>query len=109
MPGDDDDDLLTLTKSYGASIENFKTVQTARLDDIETKMNRLGLTTGGPRNSNATVETKALATFIRNGGEAELKALSIGSDPDGGYLVAREESDFSARRAALRAVALWMR
>ena len=25
------------------------------------------------------------------------------------YLVAREESDFSARRAALRAVALWMR
>lgn len=83
----------------------------ARVDDVEAKANRIAL--GGGAASD--VETKAAADFARetgnqvnvadlraykaalygvNGplrkarpGDAEAKAMSVGSDPDGGYLV----------------------
>jgi len=82
-----------------------------RADEIEAKANRLALTGGGA----SDVETKAAAEFARQTGrqvsvedirgykaalygsagplrttrpgENEAKALSVGSDPDGGYLV----------------------
>jgi len=73
---------------------------TKRLDAIEAKGNRASLGMGG-EDSNpeaAAEERKALATFIRTGDETDLKAMSVGSDPDGGYLVSPVRSSGMQKR-----------
>jgi HK97 family phage major capsid protein len=60
---------------------------TARMDEIEVKGQRI--TTGKP-DGDVKVERKALADFCRTGDSealAEVKAMEVPSDPDGGYLV----------------------
>ena len=61
---------------------------TERMDDLEKIMAR----PGGPRTDSKdkgtlAAERKALAAFIRTGDESEMKTLSVGSNPDGGYTV----------------------
>jgi HK97 family phage major capsid protein len=73
----------------------------ARLDDerkereeLEAKINRMNM--GGTsqssndaakRSSALKLEHKALDTFIRSGDDTQMKAMSVGSDADGGYTV----------------------
>src|SRR5205823_1907209 len=55
------------------------------------KQNRAGLFGGSQSSGVSPTDRKALSnafrSFVRNGDESELKAMSVGSDPDGGYLV----------------------
>jgi HK97 family phage major capsid protein len=60
----------------------------ARLDGIEKRANRPPLSSGtGASSGDGAAEYKALSTFVRSGDETEMKALSAGSNVDGGYLV----------------------
>ena len=64
-----------------------------RLDKIEAKMNRPGGTKDDP--PEASVERKAFGAYLRLGNAApadELKALTVSSDPQGGYLAPAEMS-----------------
>ena len=65
----------------------------ARLDKLEAKMNRPA--GGGDPAPEATEERKAFGTYLRMGNNAptaELKALTVSSDPQGGYLAPAEMS-----------------
>lgn len=83
-----------LTEDYLSKInyalDNYK----ERLMRVETAMSRPGLAVSGmERNDTVLSEHKAaFCQYLRKGAESDLihleqKALSVGSDPDGGYLV----------------------
>ncbi len=99
------------TKSVGDAAK-----LTDRLDKIEAKVNRPG--NGNAANDNQTLETKARAdaftNYIRGGRESmsadEVKSLTVGDDPRGGYVAPPQIStelitlltQFSPVRAAAR-------
>lgn len=56
-----------------------------RLAELEKKANRPG--TGGDLSEKEAIEKKALATLLRTGLDAEIKAAASDSDPAGGYFV----------------------
>jgi HK97 family phage major capsid protein len=66
------------------------------VDTLAVKAQRLPLATGGPRAGTASLAHKAaFESYVRKGEasplrDLEAKALSAGSDPDGGYLVPEE-------------------
>lgn len=93
-------ELGVLIEKQANAIEAFKANLLDRLDDerkereeLEVRINRMGLSPSGDfgRGDKGAFakECKAIAAFIRSGGSdvGELKAHSIGSDPDGGYWV----------------------
>lgn len=55
-----------------------------RLDELETRNARPGATDNA---NDEETQRRALATFARNDDDTELRSLSVGSDPDGGFLV----------------------
>ncbi|MBP7705570.1 MAG: phage major capsid protein [Caulobacter sp.] len=57
-----------------------------RLDEAEKRANRPAAPGAKTAQAEADAEYKALSTFVRDGNDAELKAMSAGSDPDGGYV-----------------------
>lgn len=67
-----------------------------RLQRIETAQNRSVASAADAENENGKAAKAAFLKFMRKGdknlSEAEVKALSVGSDPDGGYLVSPEVS-----------------
>lgn len=73
----------------GSALDNYK----SRLDRIETAVSRPVLgETGEEYKSNHAEYSKSFRNYLRKGMDAGLealqtKALSVGSDPDGGYLV----------------------
>ncbi len=84
--------LAELTKSVGGRVESLETQLKAyqtQIDDIEMKANRQGLGLGGSSKSAEQPEEyrKALSTLVRTGDDTALKSMSVGSDPDGGYVV----------------------
>jgi len=90
--GGDFAELKTAIEGYTAEAKKHAdTVADMRreLDEIAKKQNRLVLNGagGGGEEKTDVAERKALSVFARTGDEAELKALSVGSDPDGGYVV----------------------
>ncbi|MDX2288557.1 MAG: phage major capsid protein [Hyphomicrobiaceae bacterium] len=77
--------------------------QQRRLDDLSLKAARPPLGGDGPRNGLGLQHKAAFDGYVRNGETGNLrgleaKALSVGSDPDGGYLVP-EETERSVNRA----------
>ncbi len=54
-----------------------------RIDGLETRVNRPSQTDD---KAAGELERKALASFARTNDDTELKSLSVGVDPDGGYL-----------------------
>lgn len=85
------DALAELAKSVGGRVEalesQFKAHQ-AHVEEIEKKAGRMGLGGGNSRTNEQPEEyRKALATLVRTGDDTELKSMSVGSDPDGGYVV----------------------
>jgi HK97 family phage major capsid protein len=104
--GADDDPVALVTKSLEdlqkAVDERLKKVEggaelkalTDRLADLEKKANRPG---GGGRNEDEEAATvrKAFGTYLRLGNQApveEVKALTVSSDPQAGYLAPAEMS-----------------
>jgi HK97 family phage major capsid protein len=88
----------TITELSDAFAE-FRKSLTNRVNDIEKRAERsfMAGSCGSPR-GDAIAERKALATFVRKGDERELKAMSVVSDPDGGYLVTPALSDTIQQR-----------
>lgn len=97
----DPEEIAGLISQQGDAIAAFrKHVDTSleaerkEREALEARINRGGLggghKTGG---GDVTVEHKALSKFARSGDESELKTNSVGSDPDGGYLVLPVMSD----------------
>lgn len=87
----DREELTTLAAELGRGFEEFKRAHVARVDEIEKRLARMasfggsaGMKAGGTVTSEAAA---ALGAFVRRGDEAELKAMAVGADPDGGYLV----------------------
>ncbi|MFO0389883.1 MAG: phage major capsid protein [Alphaproteobacteria bacterium] len=77
-------------ENISKSLDNYK----QRLDHIETAYNRplLGMEHSNVAPAQAGEYSKAFSNYLRKGMDAGLealqtKALSVGSDPDGGYLV----------------------
>jgi HK97 family phage major capsid protein len=90
-----DIEIKALLEQQGEAFASFKASVHERMDEIEAKANRLmlGGASSAPGAAASAAATKALATFVRKGDETELKAMSVGSDPDGGYLVTPSLSD----------------
>ncbi len=82
-------------------VENFTNVATKKLtrleadlaaerkerEELELRLGKMGLQSAGIGGRKAEPERKAMAAFVRTGDDTELKAMSVGSDPDGGYMV----------------------
>tara|TARA_R110002020_G_scaffold5179_4_gene21928 strand:- start:10765 stop:11982 length:1218 start_codon:yes stop_codon:yes gene_type:complete len=95
--GDDEDPVSIVTKSLEdlqkAVDERLKKVEGGtelkalmdRLAELEKKANRPG--GAADKNEAAEIERKALATLLRTGLDADIKAASSDSDPAGGYFV----------------------
>lgn len=95
--GDDEDPINIVTKSIEEMQktvdERLKKVEGGtelkalmdRLADLEKKANRPG--GAADQNEAAEIERKALATLLRTGLDADIKAASSDSDPAGGYFV----------------------
>lgn len=77
------DDRLKPIETKSADDAKFK----ARLDAMEAKFNRPGLTADND-NTDTKLETKAFADYLRNPNSVlvETKTLRVSSDPQGGYL-----------------------
>lgn len=76
----------TFAARYDAALEEER----AEREALELRLSRGGLEGGGGgggKSATAAIERKALAAYAKTGSEAELKAMSVGSDPDGGYVV----------------------
>lgn len=76
-------------------INTFLDETKSRLDLVETAVKRTGVPAA--ESGNPSEQSKAFNAFIRKGDgnltEMEKKALSVGSDPDGGYLVTPQMSN----------------
>lgn len=83
-------------KEIAAAVAEMQTTVSKRIDelekyaeDLEIKFNRRGL--GGETRTSAqdddAASLKALSVFVRAGDDRDLKTMSVGSDPDGGYVV----------------------
>jgi len=87
-------DIVTLIGAQNTEFRSFTERMNKRLEDekkeredLEARINRqggAGISTG---KGDQVAERKALNVFIRTDNDTELKALSVGSDPDGGYHV----------------------
>ncbi|MBR0993799.1 phage major capsid protein [Bradyrhizobium japonicum] len=96
-----EDAISELTEAATTALDQVKTLGD-RLDKIEARAGR----PGAPANDNFSVkaandndiaaEKKALADYVRH--NAEIKAMSVGSDPDGGYGVTPQLSADIHRR-----------
>lgn len=100
---EDEHDIMALLTLQSKAIDKFVAdtkAEVRRIDEIEKRMNRPGfLSVGGTASDPValTLERKAFSHYLRTGSDAELKgteadfsetkSLSIGSDPDGGYVV----------------------
>lgn len=86
-------DPLTIEKL--SKLDDALNETRARLDEMVVKSARPGLSATGPLTSAALQHKSAFDGYVRQGQEhglrtLETKALSVGSDPDGGYLVPDE-------------------
>ncbi|MFO1131166.1 MAG: phage major capsid protein [Hyphomicrobiales bacterium] len=86
-------ELKELIEKTGEGIDAFKKSMHAKIDnerkereELELRLQRGGRPLHG-KSAGSDDEHKALAVFARTGEDAELKTMSVGSDPDGGYIV----------------------
>lgn len=97
VKGEDEDPVATVTKSLTTlqeTVESRLKVIETKTDTLAAKVNRPGQqaveTKGEP-----TAETKAFAAYLRHGPNApadDIKALTVSSDPQGGFLAPAEMS-----------------
>jgi HK97 family phage major capsid protein len=73
------------------AFNSFKQTNDERLDQLEAKINRSALSgTGGTSEHGLTEARRALGSFAKTGALDARAAMSVGTDPDGGYVVAPE-------------------
>lgn len=87
---ENNDKLQEDVKQHGMATGEVKgLVETLqkKMDDIEVKMQRVNTAPGNGGSQERTAEVKAMITYMRKGDDAEIKALSMDSDPEGGYMI----------------------
>src|SRR4051812_44808484 len=97
-----DDALAALTGTTTKAIGDL----TQKLADMQRQTAKLEAKIGRPMTGGdysevknvLALESKALAKFIRTGDDTELKTMSVGSDPDGGYGVTAQLSTEIVKR-----------
>ena len=81
-------------KAYQEKSRAAEDVLQKRVDDIETKMNRLPIETAGQKTEAPSEETKAFEKWLRKGDKGvtpeEFKVLKISDSETGGYLAVAE-------------------
>ena len=87
------EDFATRHRAEVSKLKNDLDAERKERETLELRLNRPGAQPGAAGGRQLEAERKALGAFARTGSEAELKALSVGSDPDGGYLVTPALSD----------------
>lgn len=84
------DQLHEEVKQYGMATGEVKglveTLQ-AKMDEYELKSQRINTAPGAGGEAGQTAETKSMLDYMRKGTVPEVKALSMDSDPDGGYMI----------------------
>ncbi len=82
-------EIKSAIDGYHAAVDGRLDALQGRLERVETSFARgyRGEPVSGGRDAATVPEIRAFTRFLRSGNEAELKALSVGSDPDGGYTV----------------------
>jgi len=93
----------TITEQKLARIGDALDAQTRRLDEITLKSARPQIGRDGKTNATALDHKAAFEAYVRSGESAnlralEMKALSAGSNPDGGYLVPPEVETMIGQR-----------
>lgn len=91
----DPDDVRDAIEELTATVEKGLKGQADQHKELREEVEQLLLKSKRPGNNGAEhkggpgleAERKAVGTFARTGDETELKAMSSGSDPDGGYTV----------------------
>lgn len=78
--------------SFRKNIENTLAAERKEREGLELRLNRIGL--GGGNADGGVIDKQelkkigeAMRAYIKSGSVAEIKALSVGSDPEGGYTV----------------------
>ncbi|MBB4287505.1 phage major capsid protein [Roseospira goensis] len=94
---DDAPDLETRMGEFGDTLTSIKTTVEGmgkRLDRVEARAGRAGVSAGTETRSGVEVEHRALAALARGDDKPmiELRSMWSGSDPDGGYVVMPELS-----------------
>lgn len=88
-----------LTKNHLANINNALNEYKGRMDQMEAAISRPVFgASGNVKNGFVSEHSNAFSNYLRKGVEGDLcnletKALSVNSDPDGGYLVSPHMSD----------------
>jgi len=80
-------------KQYGMTTGEVKGLVEAlqkKMDNIEVKMQRVNTAPGAGTSEEMTDETKSMLNYMRKGIVPETKALSMDSDPDGGYMISEQ-------------------
>lgn len=87
-------EIKSLIEAQGDAFEAFRNrlddemkAERKEREDLEARINRMGMIDKSSEKSFNPAERKAIAAFVRKGDDSELKAMSVGSDPDGGYVV----------------------
>lgn len=101
-----DDRLTALEKNRGTAelqeklekMDNGIDGALKRLEKLETAANRT-VPVLETDDTKKKARNEALRKFLRDGNDVELKALSVGSNPDGGYLVLPELSNLIQAKA----------
>jgi HK97 family phage major capsid protein len=74
-----------------SAFTEFKNAHDQRLDQLEARINRSALSgLGGTSEHGLSEARKALGSFAKTGALDARAAMSVGTDPDGGYVVAPE-------------------
>lgn len=82
------DDMAGAASKRFDALEAKLAASEDRAERLETAFRRPGFGGDTESKGNATAEHKAFGRFLKIGDDSEIKALSAGSDPDGGYVVA---------------------
>lgn len=93
-------EVLRLVEEQGNAIVHFRDEVLSKIEaerkereELEARLNRGMIGSATTRRQDASAELKALALFAKTDDRSELKAMSVGSDPDGGYTVLPVLSD----------------
>lgn len=98
-------EIKTLVETQGDAFESFRNRVESQIsnekkerEELEARLNRRGVNGADVEVSFDPNENKALARFVRSGEDHELKSMSVGSDPDGGYFVLPAQSQTMTTR-----------
>jgi HK97 family phage major capsid protein len=75
------------TKTQLTALEAKLAAERKEREELESRLNRKGFSSDDKDKGDTKAAGEAFRLYIKSGDESELKAMSVGSDPQGGYTV----------------------